>query len=920
MSAIILLFFSEFITLSQESCLAKFEDKRTYISSLQDHGKLKQMHFECTKLLELVEKCNCFVSDSTLVDYKLVALFYSIEFFESLKNFKLKDSIMHRIEQIISTNVKMATWANYAYLYYKIKYEDDAQKALQTVKDAEKIILSESTPGGFEKGYTQLNRLKSNIYLKSNNYSLAKASLWSAYGHAKQADKIYDSLYQKSWGYAASILVELLSLPEALFDTKLVEKCLDELVNSKSDYYNSSRHQKIILSLFDLKELQSNQIKILLSSILRKPEYKFDLDINLKAASYFASKNVVEDAIKYYKLSKLSSKLTGFQTAELNLVKANIDYAQKNWKSLSVSLDEWRKNIETVNPFDVLWMKSSIRLSLFKQIKEVSALFAKTYENTNDTSFLNKAIHLYDQAIDGIQIFKNEVSTDEDRIILLGDLITFSEQALRSYHHLYETKGKLDSDKLNNILNYFELNKSFNLLINQSLNSDKFSLEEMALKTSYEKAIASLEQQIGTNPEHHDVLNHQLEEYKSKLTDLINSKQLKIRRLNLIDIQNSLEDDHSIMEFFSGHSDLFCLLINKNNVTFKRLGSDTIKGLNGNLIQYKHLNKDLADEFSSENLIQYKKYSYDFYQLMIKPFQHELAKNVIIIADGDLATLAWCSLISTYTDLKNPAYWQYLIYDYKVNVQPSIALWLKLNTYLTERKKISFVSFAPEFKDLKYNVEEAKVLAGLFPASKRFINSNATLENFNEYAPDSKIIHIASHARGGTDLENDLSRIVLQNDTIYSNEIEGIRFNSELAFLSACETGLGKVIHAEGVMSLARAFFGAGVKAVISTLWEVNDKISKEQVVTFYKNLLQGQSKADAIRNMQLNYLSNVERGQNALPYYWASYQCQGNMDAIFKPTSNQLFKVLSLLPIVSFSFIGLTFYFLRKSIQQFNL
>ena len=120
-------------------------------------------------------------------------------------------------------------------------------------------------------------------------------------------------------------------------------------------------------------------------------------------------------------------------------------------------------------------------------------------------------------------------------------------------------------------------------------------------------------------------------------------------------------------------------------------------------------------------------------------------------------------------------------------------------------------------------------------------------------------------------------------------------------------------------MSLARAFFGAGVKSVISTLWEVNDRISKDQVIAVYKNLLKGLSKPDAIRIMQMEYISNVQRGQYALPYYWASYQCQGNTDAIFDHPTDYLTKVLGILPIVSFSFIGLTFYLLRKSLERIN-
>ena len=919
MTFIALLFSIQLIALTEADCLIKLEEKKSFISSLQDHRQLKQMHVECTKLLDLLEKCDCIILDSVLVDYKLQALVYSIEFFESLKKDKQKDSLMDIIGQLLRGNSNIAPWANYGYLHYKIKYEVDAKKALEIVKRTERIILQDSSAVGFYKNLAQLNGLKSEIYLKSNNYSLAKASLWSAYAYAKEADKLYATLYGKSWGYSNSILVKLLSLPEALHDTKLVERCLEELVHSKADFYNDIRQHKIILSFFEMEELKSNHLKILMNSISKKPEYYNDLDINLRAARYFSSKNLSEEAIKYYRICNKNPALSYMQSAELNLVKSNIDFSRKDWKSLSASSINWRKNIELAGNFDSLWIKSSFRLNLFKQIKEVSALCLNANEQTNNPAFLSKAVELYDLAIQGIQVFKNEISTDEDRIRLLADLIRFSEQALTAYHKLNEKAGTLSKSQYDNILNYFELNKSFNLLVNQSLHTDKFSLEEIAIKSSYERAIASIEQKIGNDPENNDELNHKLEEYKSKLTDLTNSKQLKIGKMNLRDIQLSLDQEQSILEFFSGYRNLFGLLITKDNISFKMLGSDTIPGLYSNILMYQHLNKDLTDEFNADKLTQFKKYSFDFYHLLIQPFQHTLNKNVVMIADGHLATLAWSSLLSANTESDNPSSWPYLIYDFNFNTQPSAALWLKQKKYTPFIGKFNLISFAPEFNNLKYNVDEAKELVRLFTASKLFIKSNASNHNFNNYAPSAKIIHIASHARSGTNAENDLPRILMANDTLYSKGIEEIKFNTDLAFLSACETGLGKVIHAEGVMSLARAFFGAGVKSVISTLWEVNDRISKDQVIAVYKNLLKGLSKPDAIRIMQMEYISNVQRGQYALPYYWASYQCQGNTDAIFDPPSDYLTKVLGILPIVSFSFIGLTFYLLRKSLERIN-
>lgn len=63
--------------------------------------------------------------------------------------------------------------------------------------------------------------------------------------------------------------------------------------------------------------------------------------------------------------------------------------------------------------------------------------------------------------------------------------------------------------------------------------------------------------------------------------------------------------------------------------------------------------------------------------------------------------------------------------------------------------------------------------------------------------------------------------------------------NTQLAVLSACQTGVGKVT-TEGVFGIQRAFKRAGVQQLIVSLWEVNDAVTAALMTTFYKALLAG--------------------------------------------------------------------------------
>lgn len=98
-------------------------------------------------------------------------------------------------------------------------------------------------------------------------------------------------------------------------------------------------------------------------------------------------------------------------------------------------------------------------------------------------------------------------------------------------------------------------------------------------------------------------------------------------------------------------------------------------------------------------------------------------------------------------------------------------------------------------------------------------------------------------------------------------EISSVQLpNTQLAVLSACETGLGKIEGSEGVFGLQRAFKLAGVNYVMASLWQVPDKETAEFMETFYSQWLAGKTIRQAFFNTQ-----QFMRKKYA-PYYWAGF------------------------------------------------
>ena len=108
-------------------------------------------------------------------------------------------------------------------------------------------------------------------------------------------------------------------------------------------------------------------------------------------------------------------------------------------------------------------------------------------------------------------------------------------------------------------------------------------------------------------------------------------------------------------------------------------------------------------------------------------------------------------------------------------------------------------------------------------------------------------------------------------------EIEDeMRLDAELVTLSACETAVGSKRSGEGPVSLSRAFLGAGARTVLATLWEIDDTATTDLMVRFYRYLLRGSTKDDALRSAQMELLRSTECKDRA-PHSWAGFQLNGD-------------------------------------------
>jgi CHAT domain-containing protein/tetratricopeptide (TPR) repeat protein len=128
-------------------------------------------------------------------------------------------------------------------------------------------------------------------------------------------------------------------------------------------------------------------------------------------------------------------------------------------------------------------------------------------------------------------------------------------------------------------------------------------------------------------------------------------------------------------------------------------------------------------------------------------------------------------------------------------------------------------------------------------------------------------------AGANTWLKNKLLSIEAEDGILTAEDVSCMDLiDTDLVVLSACETGLGEIFRGEGVFGLRRAFVIAGAQTLVMSLWKVPDEQTKELMIDFYKHLLSGKPRAEALRYAQL-----AMKEKYPDPYYWAAFICQGN-------------------------------------------
>ena len=363
------------------------------------------------------------------------------------------------------------------------------------------------------------------------------------------------------------------------------------------------------------------------------------------------------------------------------------------------------------------------------------------------------------------------------------------------------------------------------------------------------------------------------------------------RPVTLEELRQVLRPDEVVLEYVLSEPASYCIVITKQTFDIVPLaGRRKIEALiEGYLWDVRAL-KSSADK------------SGQLYSLLLRPALGGQAqsKRLTVVPDGKLHLLPFDSLI----DAKG----RYLVETYTVSVAPSATVYHLLNTSQKTGQAdlpllgIGGVPYGQDSGILPKQTSNLLPTRGLsemdltqlpfLPGSAEEIEAVARIAGnqtvkltgakaskaafLSQEVSRFKILHFAVHALSDTTFP-DRSSLVLWRDPnsdgdglLQERDIHYLKLNAELVVLSACNIGTGRLQGQEGMVNLVRAFFYAGARTVVASLWETGDLAAKKLMKAFYEHLVAGREKPEALRLAKLDVLKQF--GRTAPVFHWAGF------------------------------------------------
>jgi CHAT domain-containing protein len=245
--------------------------------------------------------------------------------------------------------------------------------------------------------------------------------------------------------------------------------------------------------------------------------------------------------------------------------------------------------------------------------------------------------------------------------------------------------------------------------------------------------------------------------------------------------------------------------------------------------------------------------------------------RLTIVADDVLHRLPFAALRPA---VDAPA----LAESHEISVVPSATLWLRWKeavqapaaALVLADPKLDFAGSEPgvareaswtaglRLGPLPHARTEARAATRRLGGASRMLAGRRASEDFLKRTDLARygILHLATH--GWIDEQHpERSAVFLapgaddEDGLLQIRDIVELDLAGRLVVLSACRSASGELLAGEGVMGLARAFFQAGARTVVGSLWPLRDRATSRLISDLYRHLATGADVSTALASAQ---------------------------------------------------------------------
>ncbi len=389
---------------------------------------------------------------------------------------------------------------------------------------------------------------------------------------------------------------------------------------------------------------------------------------------------------------------------------------------------------------------------------------------------------------------------------------------------------------------------------------------------------------------------------------ILHQAEIETAPITLKSIKKYLDNDEALLTFYTADNHLNCLITTPQNTQNVRLCTES--QLEQDIKNYRTKFVDFCRKhdgaISKQGVFDAIHPIYNDVWKKIEQSGSIMGKELIIDPYGALHYFPFELIFSDNTPKEFSDY-NYLINNHVIRYASDMSLLMNQTPHTYKKDLLAFGNpvfkgtlqahelkqdelgyYRKHLRSLPNTKKEIEGIASQFPPERYdiYLEKNATedqLKSLNSTGKlsDYRYVHFATH--GLVNYRSPLlSTIALNQDDNFEEdgflqfyEIDGgsMHLKAEMVVLSACETGLGKVIESEGVVGFGKAFMSAGAQSVILSKWQVNDSSTSDFFQDFYKILSDNPNgnKAQLLAELKRQRINEIP------PFHWAGFVYYGN-------------------------------------------